>query len=119
VRANPRFPLPAPTSRAGLRTEAAPAAPYQPAELAPYVEQLGTPLRASNFTARTDHNFSGAHNATFLYQRGRSRNPRQFDGGARLADALQGRTRHTDALSYTDNFVRSPRLVNQLRARVC
>jgi hypothetical protein len=118
VRANPRFPLPAPTSLAGQRTETAPAAPYQSAELAPYVEQVSTPLRAYNFTARTDHNFSDAHNGTFLYQRGRSRNLRQFGGGTRLADALQGRTRHSDALAYTDNFVASPRLVNQLRAQV-
>lgn len=118
LRASPRFRLPAPTSLAGRRTEAAPAAPYQAAELAPYVEQISTPLRASNFTARTDHNFSDVHNGTFLYQRGRSRNLRQFGGGTRLADALQGRARHSDALSYTDNFVRSSRLVNQLRAQI-
>jgi hypothetical protein len=118
VRTNPRFPLPAPTSLAGLRTEASTAAPYEPAALAPYVEQTATPLRAYNFTARTDHNFSGAHNGTFLYQRGRSRNLRQFGGGARLADALQGRTRHSDALSYTDNFAPSTRLFNQLRAQI-
>jgi hypothetical protein len=119
VVANLRFPLPAPTTLAGRRTEAAPAdALYEAAELAPFVAPVNTPLRASNFTARTDHNFTGAHNATFLYQRGRSRNLRQFGGGSRLADALQGRTRHSDALSYTDNFVVSPRLVNQLRAQV-
>ncbi|HEY0097650.1 MAG TPA: carboxypeptidase regulatory-like domain-containing protein [Pyrinomonadaceae bacterium] len=118
VRANPRFPLPAPTTLAGRRTEASSAAPFEPAELAPYVEHTATPLRAYNFTARTDHNFSDAHNATFLYQRGRSRNLRQFGGGTRLADALQGRTRHSDALAYTDNFVGSPRLVNQLRAQI-
>jgi hypothetical protein len=31
---------------------------------------------------------------------------------------LQGRTRHTDALSYTHNFVGSPRHFNQLRAQI-
>jgi outer membrane receptor protein involved in Fe transport len=98
--------------------EAAPVAPYQPAELAPFVSAINTPLSASNFTARTDHNFTDTHNGTFLYQRGRSRNLRQFGGGSRLADALQGRTRHTDALAYTDNLVVSPRLVNQLRAQI-
>ncbi|HEV2880549.1 MAG TPA: TonB-dependent receptor [Pyrinomonadaceae bacterium] len=119
VLSNPRFPLPAPTTLTGRRTEAAPAdALYEAAELAPFVAPVNTPLRASNFTARTDHNFTGTHNGTFLYQRGRSRNLRQFGGGSRLADALQGRTRHSDALSYTDNFVVSPRLVNQLRAQV-
>lgn len=119
VVSNPRFPLPAPSTLAGRRTEAAPAdALHQPAELAPFVAVVNTPLRASNLTARTDHNFTGTHNGTFLYQRGRSRNLRQFGGGARLADALQGRTRDSDALSYTDNFVASPRLFNQLRAQV-
>lgn len=119
VAANPRFQLPAPSTLASRRTEAAPAdAIYPPAELAPFVAEVNTPLRASSLTARTDHNFSDAHNGTFLYQRGRSRNLRQFGGGSRLADALQGRTRHSDALSYTDNFVVSPRLVNQLRAQV-
>jgi hypothetical protein len=119
VVANPRFPLPAPTTLAGRRPEVVPAgAPYAPAELAPYVAGIDTPLRASNLTARTDHNFTEGHNGTFLYQRGRSRNLRQFGGGSRLADALQGRTRHSDALSYTDNFVVSPRLVNQLRAQI-
>jgi len=116
---NPRFPLPAPSTLTGRRTEAAPAVgPHPPAELAPFVAGVNTPLRASNLTARTDHNFTEAHNGTFLYQRGRSRNLRQFGGGTRLADALQGRTRHSDALAYTDNFVVSPRLVNQLRAQV-
>ncbi|HZG52515.1 MAG TPA: TonB-dependent receptor, partial [Pyrinomonadaceae bacterium] len=119
VAANPRFPLPAPTTLASRRAEAAPDdAAYQPAELAPFVAHVSTPLRARNFTARTDHNFSELHNGTLLYQRGRSRNLRQFGGGSRLADALQGRTRHSDALSYTDNYVRSPRVVNQLRAQI-
>jgi hypothetical protein len=119
VATNTRFPLPAPTTLVGRRTEAAPDdLSLSPAELAPYVAQLSTPLRARNFTARTDHNFSELHNGTFLYQRGRSRNLRQFGGGSRLADALQGRTRHSDALAYTDNFVFTPRLVNQLRAQI-
>jgi hypothetical protein len=118
VLANPRFPLPAPSTLAGRRTEAVPDAPYAPAELAPFVAVVNTPLTASNLTARTDHDFTEAHHGTFLYQRGRSRNLRQFGGGSRLADALQGRTRHSDALSYTGNFAVSPRLFNQLRAQV-
>jgi outer membrane receptor protein involved in Fe transport len=118
IHVNPRFPLPAPSTLEGRRTEAAPDAPYPPAELAPFVAEVNTPLSASNLTARTDHNFTAAHSGTLLYQRGRSRNLRQFGGGARLADALQGRTRHSDALAYTDNFAISPRLFNQLRAQV-
>ncbi|HEX8456395.1 MAG TPA: TonB-dependent receptor [Pyrinomonadaceae bacterium] len=120
VHANPRFSLPAPTMLEGRRTEAiVPGdSSFAPADLAPFVASISTPLRASNLTARTDHNFTGAHNGTFLYQRGRSRNLRQFGGGTRLADALQGRTRDTDALAYTDNLVFSARLVNQLRAQI-
>ncbi len=118
VASNPRFPLPAPTTLDGRRTEATATAPHAPAELAPFISPVSTPLRAHTFTARTDHNFSDSHNGAFLYQRGRAKNLRQFGGGARLADALQGRTRDTDALAYTDNFVFNARLVNQLRAQV-
>ena len=118
VETNPRFPLPPPTTLAGRRTEAADTTTGQPAELAPYVAPVNTPLREHTLTARLDHNFSDTHNATLLLQLGRSRNLRQFGGGARLADALQGRTRNTDALAYTDNFVFSPRVINQLRAQI-
>jgi hypothetical protein len=119
VLTNPRFPLPAPTTLSGRRTEAAHTdAAHTAAELAPFVAEISTPLRASNLTTRTDHNFTDGHSGTFLYQRGRSRNLRQFGGGSRLADALQGRTRRSDALSYTDNFVFTPRFFNQLRAQV-
>jgi outer membrane receptor protein involved in Fe transport len=117
VETNPRFPLPAPTTLAGRRFEAADAAPGQPAELAPYVTPINTPLREHTVSARLDHNFTDTHNGSLLLQLGRSKNLRQFGGGARLADALQGRTRDTDALAYSDNFVFSPRVVNQLRAQ--
>jgi hypothetical protein len=70
-----------------------------------------------SFTARLDHDYSKAHNGTFLFQLGRSENLRQFGGGARLADGLQGRRRDTDALAYTDNLVLKPSLINQLRAQ--
>jgi len=118
VRSNPLFRLPPPTVLAGRRIEPEATAPNQPAELAPFIASISTPLRNHILTARTDHYFSERHNAALLYQRGRSRNLRQFGGGLRLADALQGRTRDTDALAYTGNFVFSSRLVNQLRAQV-
>ncbi|HKP72778.1 MAG TPA: TonB-dependent receptor, partial [Pyrinomonadaceae bacterium] len=118
VKSNPLFPLPAPSALAGRRTEPSATAPNEPAELAPFVAQVSTPLREHTLTARTDHNFSDTHNATFLLQAGRSRNLRQFGGGSRLADALQGRTRDTDAIAYSDNLVLSPRVVNQLRAQI-
>ncbi len=118
VQTNPRFPLPSPTTLAGRRPESSITAPNQPAELAPYVVPVSTPLRAHTLTVRLDHNFTAAHNGALLWQLGRSRNLRQFGGGARLADALQGRTRDTDALAYSDNFVFSARAVNQLRAQI-
>jgi hypothetical protein len=46
------------------------------------------------------------------------KNLRQFGGGSRLAESLQGHTRDTDALAYTDNFVLGARAINQLRAQV-
>ncbi len=118
VQTNSRFPLPPPTTLAGRRTESAATAPNQPAELAPYVAPVNTPLREHTLSVRLDHNFTDAHNGALLWQLGRSRNLRQFGGGARLAGTLQGRTRDTDALAYSDNFVFSARAVNQLRAQL-
>ncbi|MCA1591746.1 MAG: TonB-dependent receptor [Acidobacteria bacterium] len=118
VEQNALFPLPQPTTLAGRRTEPAATAPNSPAELAPFVERVSTPLRAHIFTARLDHKYDDLHNGSFLLQFGRLRNLRQFGGGLRLAGSLQGRTRDTEALSYTDNFVFSPALVNQLRVQV-
>ena len=118
VQPSPVFPLPPPTTLAGRRTEVSATAPNQPAELAPFIEQVSTPLRNSIFTTRVDHKFTEKHNGAFLYQLGRMRSLRQFSGGARLVEALQGRTRNTDALAYTDNYVFSPTVVNQLRLQI-
>ena len=117
VNQNPSFPLPAPTALAGRRREPSATPPNSPAELAPFVEVVNTPSRSHTLTARLDHKFTDAHNGSLLLQLGRLKNLRQFGGGLRLAESLQGRTRDTDALSYTDNFVFSPTLVNQLRVQ--
>jgi hypothetical protein len=117
VAANPRFALPQPTTLAGRRTERDATAPNAPAELAPFVAPVNTPQRSHVFSARVDHNFTEAHNGAWLFQLGRLKNLRQFGGGSRLAEALQGRTRNTDAVAYTDNFVFNARTVNQLRAQ--
>jgi hypothetical protein len=115
---NTTFLLPAPTTLVGRRFEAAATPPNSPAELAPFVERVSTPLRHHTFTARLDHAFTDTHNGTLLLQLGRQSNLRQFGGGLRLAETLQGRTRRTEAISYTDNFVLSARVVNQLRAQL-
>ena len=118
VEQNPAFPLPRPTTFAGRRFEPSATEPNAPAELAPFVESVSTPLRTHAFTARLDHNYTQTHNGTFLFQLGRAKNLRQFGGGLRLAESLQGRARDTEALAYTDNLVLSPTTVNQLRAQL-
>ncbi|HVF66966.1 MAG TPA: TonB-dependent receptor [Pyrinomonadaceae bacterium] len=118
VEQNSSFPLPRPTTLAGRRFEPSATEPNPPAELAPFVESVSTPLRTHALTARIDHNYTQTHNGTLLLQLGRAKNFRQFGGGLRLAESLQGRARDTEALAYTDNFVLSPTAVNQLRAQL-
>jgi hypothetical protein len=115
---NASFPLPSPTTFAGRRFEPSATTPNAPAELAPFIARVSTPSDATAFTARLDHTYTSAHNAAFLFQLGRSKNLRQFGGGLRLAESLRGRRRDTDAVAYTDNFIFSSSVVNQLRAQV-
>lgn len=111
VRQHPKFPLPAPTNLNRSRLEEAEAA----AEIAPFVSSISTPMKNTSITARVDHQFGPMHNASIVYQGGRFINLRQFGGGNRLAEALQGRRRNSDAFSISDTFVFSERAVNQLR----
>lgn len=113
IQQNPLFPLPAPTvtdpnAIGTLRLNEG---------IAPFVSNVNTPVKNHIFTTRVDHRFSETHNGSALYQLGRLNNLRQFGGGNRLAEALLGRTRGTDAISYTDNLVFSPTLVNQTRVQ--
>lgn len=119
VAQNPRFPIAQPTDPNTVRRETiASGSTAIATDIASFVSSVSTPSRTNTFTARIDHKFSEAHNGTFLYQLGRSRNLRQFGGGNRLAEALTGRTRNSDALSYSDNFVFSPNFVNQVRTQI-
>lgn len=108
------FRLPPPTNLRASRREDA-SQPALSADVAPYISWVNTPLMNHTTTARIDHQFSDAHNAALVYQSGRSRNLRMFEGGNRLAEALQARTRNSDSLSYTDNFVFVASGVNQAR----
>jgi hypothetical protein len=111
IQQNPLFPIPAPTV-----TDPALIGPLRVAAgIAPYVAGISTPSNNHTLTTRIDHKFSDVHNGSLLYQFGRQKNLRQFGGGNRLAEALLGKTRNTDAISYTDNLVVSPTLVNQFR----
>jgi hypothetical protein len=113
IKQNPLFPLPAPT----VTDPAAIGKLRFDAGIAPFIEGVSTPVKNHTFTTRIDHKFSDLHNGSVLYQLGRQNNLRQFGGGNRLAEALLGKTRNTDAISYTDNYVFSPTLVNQTRVQ--
>ena len=113
---NPLFRLPAPTNPGASRAENPPAPALIAANgIAPFVEGLSTPQHNQIFTARIDRKFTDMHNGQINYQLGRFRNLRQFSGGSRLAEALQAKTRNTDAIAYLDNYVFSARSVAQTR----
>ena len=116
VQQNPLFPLPLPTNPERARLEDV-SSPALAAELAPYIEPVSTPLKNTSLTTRVDHPFSALHNVSIVYQGGRSLNLRQFGGGNRLAEAFQGRRRHSDAVSVSDNYVFSAQTINQLRVQ--
>lgn len=117
VQQNPRFNLPMPTSLLGKRLEDA-NAPAISAEVAPFISSISTPLTHHSITARLDHQFAETHNATLVYQLGRLTNLRQFGGGNRLAEALQARSRNSDSISYSDNYVFSRNTANQIRVQI-
>src|SRR5688572_2737618 len=117
VQQNRRFNLPMPTSLQGMRLEDA-SAPAISAEVAPFISSISTPLTHHSITARIDHQFAETHNATLVYQLGRLTNLRQFGGGNRLAEALQARSRNSDAISYSDNLVFSRNTANQIRVQI-
>jgi hypothetical protein len=114
VQQNPLFPLPPPTTLAGQRLEDA-SPPAFSAQIAPFISSVNTPQRDHIFTTRIDHKFTDLHNGQILLQLGRLKNLRQFGGGDRLAEALIGKTRNTDAISYADNYVFSAKAVAQTR----
>ncbi len=83
--------------------------------VAPYIAFAETPARKHIYFGRSDWNLNDNNTFTFSYQLGRSNDLRQFSGTNRLADALIGRTRNSDAFNATYNFVASSKLVNQVR----
>jgi hypothetical protein len=113
---NPRFPIPFPTLFEGRRLEDA-NAPVASAEIAPFISSVSTPLINHSATTRIDHQFSETHNSALIYQLGRLANLRQFAGGNQLAASLQAKTRSSDAVSYSDNYVFSANTFNQIRAQ--
>ncbi|HSQ22927.1 MAG TPA: TonB-dependent receptor, partial [Pyrinomonadaceae bacterium] len=114
VQRNPLFALPAPTDLTNQRSENV-TAPALSAAVAPFISSISTPSRNHIFTTRVDHKFTSMHNGQILYQLGRFTNLRQFGGGNRLAEALVGKTRNSDAIAYLDNYVLSARAVAETR----
>lgn len=114
VQKNASFPLPGPTHLNRTRLEDV-GTPAMAVEVAPFISSISTPFKNTSITARVDQQFGPMHTAAFVYQSGRLINLRQFGGGNRLAEALQGRRRNSDAFSFSDTFVFSERLVNQAR----
>jgi hypothetical protein len=117
VQQNPHFPLPSPTLLQGRRLEDA-SAPAASAEVAPFISPVSTPLTNHTLTTRIDHQFGEIHNGALVYQLGRLANLRQFGGRNQLAEVLQAKTRDSDAISYSDNFVLNSSTVNHIRAQV-
>jgi hypothetical protein len=111
---NPLFVLPPPTDLSNQRIENA-SAPSLNAAIAPYLGSLSTPSRNHIFTTRVDHQFTNTHNGQVLFQLGRFKNLRQFGGGNRLAEALVGKIRNSDAIAYLDNYVISANAVAETR----
>jgi hypothetical protein len=113
---NPLFPLPAPTNPSLKRAEN-PSAPALVATngIAPFISSVSTPQRNHIFTARADQKWTKTHDGAFLFQLGRLNNLRQFGGGDRLAESLVGKSRNTEAIAYSDNFVVSSKAVAQTR----
>src|SRR5262249_48619963 len=116
VETNPRFKLPAPTHLNLHRLEST-TDPALAAEVAPFISSVSTPSQTANATTREDHQFNELHNLAVVYQRGRLKNLRQFGGGNRLAEALQGKRRSSDALSLSDNYVFNAAVVTQTRVQ--
>ncbi|MGD9561742.1 MAG: carboxypeptidase regulatory-like domain-containing protein [Pyrinomonadaceae bacterium] len=83
--------------------------------VAPYIAFADTPATKHLFSTRADWTANQANSFTFGFQLGRSNDLRQFSGTNRLADALIGRVRDTDAFNVTHNLVASSRIVNQAR----
>src|ERR1041385_7494383 len=113
---NPLFALPAPTNPSLKRAEN-PSAPALVATngIAPFISSVSTPQRNHIFTQRVDQKWTKLHDGAFLFQFGRLNNLRQFGGGDRLAEALVGKSRNTEAIAYSDNFVLSSKTVAQTR----
>ncbi|HZJ44464.1 MAG TPA: TonB-dependent receptor [Pyrinomonadaceae bacterium] len=114
VQSNNRFTLPPPTNPELTRLEDA-NEPALSTAVAPYMSPIDTPAQNASLSLKMDHQITGVHNISFLFQRGRFKNLRQFGGGNRLAEALQPLTRSSDAFAVSDDLVFGSSIINQAR----
>lgn len=119
VDANPAFPLPKPNGAdlgftAKDRTGKA-VIVNDGAAVGLYDERITTPRRAHTLQVRTDTHFSGTHSAFGLLTLARNRDERGFPGERRTLDTLRATGRNSLGLSFGDDFIISPRLVNNAR----
>jgi hypothetical protein len=117
VSQNSVFPLPPPTAPRLTRLENT-KAPALAADVAPFLSSVSTPMKNTTFTSRLDYQFTDMHSASTVYLGGWLFNLRQVGGGSRLFDALQARRRQSHSVSYSDNYVVSPQIVNQARLQI-
>lgn len=80
-----------------------------------YDERVTTPRRAHTLQVRTDAHFSGTHSAFGLVTLARNRDERGFPGERRTLDTLRATGRNSLGLAFGDDFIFSPRLVNNAR----
>ncbi|MBI1760751.1 MAG: TonB-dependent receptor [Acidobacteria bacterium] len=80
-----------------------------------YDERITTPRRAHTLQWRTDAHFTGTHSAFGLLTLARNRDERGFPGERRTLDTLRATGRNSVGLAFGDDFIFSPRLVNNAR----
>ncbi|HKS41768.1 MAG TPA: TonB-dependent receptor [Blastocatellia bacterium] len=104
VELNPLFPLPKPNRTASTGSQ-----------VGLFFDEISTPEDRNLFNTRADFNFNEKHNASIRFDALRGKNKRGFPGGSRLADTILIEGRNSDSVSFTDNFIVSSRVVNQMR----
>jgi hypothetical protein len=80
-----------------------------------YDERVTTPRRAHTLQVRSDAHFNGTHSAFGLLTLARNRDERGFPGERRTLDTLRATGRNSVGISFGDDFILSPRLVNNAR----
>ena len=119
VAINSAFPLPSPNG-ANLGSTAVdkngkPLTVNGGAAVGLYDLQVTTPRVAQTLQTRGDLNLGAHHNGFALFTFARNRDERGFPGGRRTLDTIRRTGRNSESMAFADNFIISPRAVNQAR----